>query len=608
MKKNVFTCIALFLSMADFAIPQNIAHRSTFGHQGTVTAVSPVSGTSFFSAGKDGTLIRWNDEGTGEHYQVSELEICLVASHPNGEDIAIYETDGLTVHRISIWNWQTLTKKYTKQFGDSITALSYTKKGSYLVVGTTSADQTVFLNPDTDSVTQVIREKTGIVSFIESSNTEASCVMYSLTGQLTYYDLKTGTRKAQFSTESNLTQTMLFSNNVFFAGVRDNEVFLILATTGKTLVRFPAINPLLCAAPPELSGEPTLYYAEISDKIAAVKKITVLNSATVVPPETVRQRARTSLDGITNAALCMDTIFLGSESGTIYSMPLQTGTNNAILTQITNNNEQKIHDIAANGEFMYALTEKTVYKVDITGKTEKIAVNEEKNTRFIVYSDSLIFWSKFTKNPVIRVFQPDSATQVIFSSSSNVDSVQLYGSRLIILEGNTAVHLYDLETGELTLLYTGSGIQDVIIHPSGVIIAKNAASNPPSSIISINIATKETVRLTLPDEIAFALTSGEEDTHAFTVFYDDMLYTNIGQQEIISYNTKIRTQLQRAAFLPVKIVKAAACMLVLNSDGSVSWFEGQDPQALATWHLTENSWTSESGRIIVPLTSYSRTL
>ena len=224
--KIKFICISILLGLFfNLSIYSN-AHISTQSHQNDVSMIVTSKDNSFFSAGKDGFIIKWTSDGLGEHYQLTELEIRLIALHPNGSDIAVYETDGYSIHRVSVWNWDTLTRKSVKNFSNSITALSFTSRGTLLAVGTTTVRGVIYLNPYTGREVPKIKESTGIVNMIVGSASEKSSVMYSPTGHLSYYDMINGIRKERFLTESQLEQTFLFKNNLFLAGVKNNYIYI----------------------------------------------------------------------------------------------------------------------------------------------------------------------------------------------------------------------------------------------------------------------------------------------------------------------------------------------------------------------------------------------
>ena len=84
------------------------SHISTQSHQAQVTQVAPLSvrGTdgSYYTASDDGFVIKWTFDGQGEHYQFSDVSIKLLAVSPSGDEIAIYETDGGSINRITVWD------------------------------------------------------------------------------------------------------------------------------------------------------------------------------------------------------------------------------------------------------------------------------------------------------------------------------------------------------------------------------------------------------------------------------------------------------------------------------------------------------------------------
>ena len=103
MKKIISTSLFIFLMVNIFS--QNMI--STQPHNGKANQGAFAPDGSFYSVGDDGFVICWTDDNQGEHYQISDLEIKNITASPNGTDIAIYETDGYSVNRISIWNWKT---------------------------------------------------------------------------------------------------------------------------------------------------------------------------------------------------------------------------------------------------------------------------------------------------------------------------------------------------------------------------------------------------------------------------------------------------------------------------------------------------------------------
>ena len=157
MKKSILHILLILITFNMWAQ----SHISTQSHQAQVNKIIPAVTTgyegSFFSAGEDGFVVKWSDDNQGEHYQFSDVGIKLIALAPNGNDIAIYETDGGSVNKVSVWDWRTFTRKYQKKFSDSITSLSFSAKGTYLIIGTATVDGAVFVKTNTWSVVDKIK-------------------------------------------------------------------------------------------------------------------------------------------------------------------------------------------------------------------------------------------------------------------------------------------------------------------------------------------------------------------------------------------------------------------------------------------------------------------
>ena len=163
-KKLAFIFLSLLFTISLWAQ----AHLSTQAHQDAVNKMAVTKDGSIFSAGKDGFLIHWTKDGMGEHYQITELDIPMIAVHPNGNDIAVYETDGFSIHRVSVWNWPSLSRKFVKTYTNNIISLNFTGKGSLLAVGTATVNGMEFLSPSTGRTVSKIKEATGIVSMLQT--------------------------------------------------------------------------------------------------------------------------------------------------------------------------------------------------------------------------------------------------------------------------------------------------------------------------------------------------------------------------------------------------------------------------------------------------------
>ena len=263
MKKSI-SCLFFFILAFSFWAQSHISQQS---HQNIVNKLVPAIKSdyerNFFSAGEDGFVIKWAEDNQGEHYQFSEVGIRLIALSPNGNDIAIYETDGGSVNKVSVWDWRTFTRKFQKKFSDSIISLAYSSKGNYLIIGTATVDGAVFVKTNGWQIVDKIKSNTGIVNYIHTSKTERTCVLYSPSGALAYYDMQNGKLKHEkFSIIKGLSQVVMYNDDKFLAGVKDNQIYIINAFKGNTLTAINANNPIILSR----EDDSILYYLEFDGR------------------------------------------------------------------------------------------------------------------------------------------------------------------------------------------------------------------------------------------------------------------------------------------------------------------------------------------------------
>lgn len=611
------------------------SHISTQAHQEAVNMVVPASqesdfDKSFFTIGKDGFLVKWTSDDQGEHYQISDMEIKMAVVSPNGKEIAVYETDGGSTNRISVWNWDTLSRKFARCFSDSITSLSYSAKGTFIIVGTATVDGAVFIRVADGTVVDKIHDNTGIVSYAATSSTEKTAVMYSPAGNLSYYNMSTGRLKQKFPVIQGLMQAVLFNNNLYLAGIKDGTLYVNHALSGNILYTVKAENAIILQS----KSDTNLYYLENDLKgTYTLKMLENDNNQGVTPPRIVKtyKGPRGSSDAIVCGAKLGGEILLGSNSGNVYRTNSNVETEVQNFSLLTENTYDKILDMSPIGEDFYFLTRKAVYKSSYdTGIVNRLGENPGQ-TQMITYGDKLILWSKGTRQPVQLYDYSKPELKNLFTPKNNLQSVRLFGTKIIEMESNSIVNLFDMENNSLKEVYTGAGLQDAVLCSDGKLyVAKSFATNPRSSLLCVDLTTRETVPMNLKGNVAFALSVqdnniygisiqsqdnvkktivfkfniiskmttsilrlNDEDSDAFTYLKYPFLYTNIGKDSIRSCNLGANTnfQFRRSASLPIKVCQNATRVVILNKDGSISWYNSDKSQVLADWYLTrDGNW------------------
>ncbi|MCQ2574101.1 MAG: hypothetical protein MJ182_09410 [Treponema sp.] len=626
MKKIILSAL-LFVFITTFSFSQS--HFSSEAHQERITQVNTLQSKnsadySFISAGDDGFIIKWTEDNMGEHYQVSDVGIKIIATSPNGHDIAVYETDGGSVNKVTVWDWNRLNKKYTKKLKDSVTSLSFSEKGNYLIIGTATIDGAIFVKTSDWSTVNKVRENTSIVNFIKTSATEKTAVMYSPSGTLTYYNILNGKTVQKFNCVQGLSDISMFYNDLFLTGIKDNFIYIIQATTGKTLSTIPCSSPILLS-----SEEEALYYLEYDGKnLYELKMIERINNSTLSNPRLVKGIRGPRGEG----QLCVGKkqgpeLFLGSRNGNLYKATSLASSETETLEPITENIYAKIYDIDQTNDEFYFLSKDSVLKVNYnTGEINETAKTKGENS-FICANDGFILYSKETRNPV-RFVSADKKEQILFTPKSSLQTLRFFDNKLIEIESSSKVNLYDFETGKLKEVFSGMGIQDAVICNDGKIyISKSASTSPASPLISVDPVTLETLPLKIPGQVTYGLSTNgktiygmnlqstdagsttfvfsytpstqtvvnilkfsEEDPDAFTYLNGDFLYTNIGKNKIYSYNLpqKKRFAYERTASMPEDISRNSKRVVILNRDGSISWGSDTNQKLISDWYLTKD--------------------
>ena len=445
MLKNKIFILSFLIANSSFLIFSQ-SHISTQSHSGAVTNVAYLedSDGSVFSAGNDGFLVKWTEDGMGEHYQISDLAVKMIARSPNGNEIAVYETDGASLNRVSVWNWKTFTRKYAFRFTDSLTSLAYSAKGTYIICGTASVSGAFFLNSANGSIVRnKIKGNTGVVNFIQTSDSEKSAVMYSPKGSLTYYNLQNGEKKASFNTEYDLSQFCMFNNGVFGAGLRDGKIFVLQAVTGGTIGAFNASSPVLVGS----NASKDLYYISSENRQFKVYKIANDRNKAVIAPELM-----TTFSGLKNsesivcATLAGGEIYAGTNLGNIYKFDYVQAERVDVQMALTDKMYEKIYDVASVGNDFYFLTPASIFKSSYESSTIDRKAQNSGYTNLIPYGENIILWSKDSKKAVVLLELASGRLSQLFVPAGTIQTLKLYGNSLIDVEANSSVNLFNIQS------------------------------------------------------------------------------------------------------------------------------------------------------------------
>ena len=118
----------------------------------------------------------------------------------------------------------------------------------------------------------------------------------------------------------------------------------------------------------------------------------------------------------------------------------------------------------------------------------------------------------------------------------------------------------------------------------GIVVGTNSSGMPQTSVFSYSPKSKST---------RFLITDSSEDNNAICYLSYPTLYTNIGKSKVRSYNfiTRRNFEYKRSASLPLKVSRNSTRLVVLNRDGSISWYNPDMSGVIADWYLTiDGQW------------------
>lgn len=663
---------------------------STQSHEGKVSAFYPLESSegcgSFYSAGDDGFIVKWSTEDNlGLHYQLTDLGIQKISRNPSTGDLAIYETNGISIFRITVIDSKSYARRYTKRYQNPVTTLAFSEQGTYLIAATSNVDGCYIYDAKSGNEVVNIKGISGTVTMVKTGATEKSAVLYSTTNtsaNLYFYDLTKKKILKRFPAEYMLEHPVLFGSgkyaNRFLAGIRTEQVdaggtkydywgkvdkkeykeitkiFVIDTMNGKTLGVYEESSPLIFASPLDSESEglyivstkdrksyiKTVLCSELEQQIAKIKKYedkgqtAKVESAVLNPPaaKEVKNFANPkNKETFTCASKDSKNVYLGTSAGNIITFTDRHEAAAVSSEPITAGMYKKIRDIACNDRDFFLLTDEYLFKSSYElGSIEKICSNPKHHTNIALHGGDAILWSRSTNKTVqkVSVTAKNQTPSDILKIDGKAESLHVAGDKIVYVDGDTDVFIYNFKTNRKSRSYFGTAIQDVaVLNDQTIYVAKSNSGNKNDSLISVNLKTGEAISLKVDANVCYSLACEEnagcfygiavkqekgknvselfsydiksgksktllrlkdEDSSAFTNIFAPYVYTNLGRNQMYACNTETRKNIlyRRSASMPLKAARNGEKIVVLNCNGSISWYNVSSQASLGDWYLT----------------------
>ena len=499
MKKLIIFFIT-FLMAIQISAAERIIINS--GHSSSVDALAlDNKNQKLFSGDNNGTVKIWDlhMNRLSMNLLVSHLPVKKIAVNPAAPTIAVLTTDSLSNIKLSVWNWKTGKKLFSHRLSEMPLFFRYSPKGTYLVYGKPDWDSVTFLDAKKGYSRQILTGGTGIVSNAFISSSEKTILLYTPSGTIQYWALKTGKSKIHpIRTIGSLSSVKILKNGKYMSGYYDGNLYLINLVSGQVEDSIP-MHKVEYAALDSVSGNIALVTKNTGTYYLSIYAITQNHVFLLIK--------KIKLDVIpSHSGIAFDNgyIYFSSKDGSLYKTTASTG----ITALFSQNILRTISDIGIIQGSMLIATNKNLIKVDsdlFNGSTDthsfhNFLVSSYPNnlngpTGIVTSHESSFFlYTKGNTPGVLEKFAPYE--DVIFSSdfSSPLVSIQNIDNSFLSLENNGRCSIIDEKTGKTLFSYTSYGIQSVTrIFDGNIVAGRTQTGLIKEPLLKINVKTEEVV-------------------------------------------------------------------------------------------------------------------
>ncbi|MDR1059553.1 MAG: WD40 repeat domain-containing protein [Treponema sp.] len=630
------------------------------GHRGAVTALIYDESGRILSAGEDGFLEIWDpqEQAALERFQLSPYGISSMALRPGKPQVAVVESDGLGLYRVSAWDYEAGRHLFTLRFRDPLSFVKYSAGGNFLIAAKNGGTGLAFLRPETGEALESPQSLTGTIDFAATGKSERTMITYFSSGVLSYWDLSSEAEIRHFEVPPGISSPVLIGNNRFFAGF-DSRGFVVLnASSGAVLLRNDSLAKgtiftgddaaveFVCLVSGASSS--TLYHLEIT------------NTGTLRTKN--RKVLPASFPQINAGVLTADAAILGSETGAVIRYNPNGG-----YRALGVSGRMDLVNAAASGTDLAFFAEGGVFGVidadyqNISAGSvirlekegpytnmEPLPPDEDGRSRFLLWQ------SATTRSyPLIRTVERTAGLSYRLNDAF-IDRVsQRFPLRSVSVLENKILFLDTV--GNISILdgaaspprgFTSSGSLDgTFIDGDHIILGKSAVPAGNTPFLIINTATGETVPLPYPAFVGnqvyrggsgkiygAAITRQEKDVKTSIIAIDtanparstplieyagedtlfsiaesgESLASTIGGGPASLYRNGEILPMERSPGLPRIIIGGGNFFIVLDTDGNIVWQDNQKGTILALLQLHERNWRLErngeilEGRVVPP--------
>ncbi|MDR2618357.1 MAG: WD40 repeat domain-containing protein [Treponema sp.] len=626
------------------------------GHRGTVNAVICDSQGRILSAGADGFLNIWDsgENAAVKRFQLSPFSIVSMILRPGKSQVAVIESDGMALYRISAWDYESMRNLFTLSFRDPVAYINYSGAGNFLLAARSGHTGVAFIHPETGEALESPDSLTGQVSFAATGRLERTMICYLSSGILSYWDLELKEEIRRFEVPSNIVSPALLGNNRFFIGFDSQGLVVLDAVSGAVILRERGITGRIITGNSEssefvcissLSGAPG---SLPQPGPVVLYHLAITNSGRLETRN--RRQAPSSLPQLSAGAIASpSSAALGTADGRVLIF-----NQNGSFRIMDVLNQEQITEAAASSKALAFLTgdskigflpldytlidSRNVLYLNDAGPYTSIASDPGEDSPFLLWQSG-----NTRAFPLVKTLQASPESGAVTDEFIDkitlrfpLRAVSMLGDRCLFLDAVGNLSVLDRKTGGLIFTYSAPGSQDAVFINEDTVILGRSAGAGNSPFLTVNIVTGETVPLTIPAAVGSKIYRGAsgatyggiisrdgnsfgsslvvintsnpsqsrtlaghpgEDTQFAIAETSGFLASSLGGSGAVLYRVsdfQEARSLERSPGLPERIL-SGPWFIQLDTEGNISWHDPRSGRLLALFKLYKDEWVLERG-------------
>ncbi len=504
--------IRLLLGLLITSLPLTTAFGQVLVQTGHTAAVRDIAvdreAQVLATAGADGTVKVWNESGRLlSRVNVGPYPVLRVAIRNDSDVLAVVQAQGPREYRISAWNWRQGRELYGVTESNPVTHIAFSPLGSYLVYSVSDIRSLRFLDADTGQSRSLVNLEFGVVTYFVVARSENNIMTYTpATGEIFYFDLRTGRRIESLRVGSQLEHLSLLPTRRHVAAISREELAIIDIVDGQIEARTSVGSVASVTVHPD------------SGAIAVLGSDGELSGYRFSNDQVSSLFWNTSLPGWEPSSLAFSgsRLFGGTRIGELEFLPFG-GTSPTVLAERT---LDTVSAVAGYGNTLYLATEETLLSLssplvmdgDLNARDGSISFERAENPLgnpshlSISEEGTLLLWRPGSRGRGLLDARDLRRPEPVVDVTQGIRSVSVGPDGFLVVQANGSVVSLDSETLSPDFLYSAVGIEAAVrLARNRVVVGKTRADTFDSSLVQIDTVTGETVALPSEAFLAYRL-------------------------------------------------------------------------------------------------------